>query len=79
MILKSNKQSNYYKKKSQVRTPIQDISAIDLENVLSKVISNFDENNVSESLNYAGKFDSKNIVKDTSQVYAECINHVEVK
>ena len=60
-------------------TPIQNISQIDLENVLSKIISNFDEENVSESLSYASKFDWKSITADTSKVYAECINHEEGK
>jgi len=59
------------------RTTIQDISDKELENVLSKVISNFNENDVSESLSYAGKFDWKNIAKDTSKVYTECLNPEE--
>jgi len=66
-------------KKYPRRTPIQDISHIEIENVLSKVISNFDVENVTESLSYAGKFDWKSIATDTYKVYTECTNHVEGK
>jgi len=66
-------------KKYPRRTPIQEISHEVLEDVLSKVISNFDEENVSESLSYARKFDLKHIVQDTYKVYMECVNPAEKK
>ncbi len=58
-------------------TPIQDISDVELVNVLNKVISNFDVDNISESLSYAGKFDWKSIANDTNNVYTDCLNHIE--
>ena len=66
-------------KKYPRSTSIQGISQTEIENGLSKVISNFDVDNVSESLSYASKFDWKSITADTSKVYAECINHEEGK
>jgi len=66
-------------KKYPRSTPIQDISSIEIENVLSKVISNFDIKNINESLSYANTFDWENIVKDISKVYTDCVNRIEGK
>ena len=60
-------------KKYPRKTLIKNISHLEIEDVLSQVISNFDIENVNESLSYACNFDWKNIAKDTFQVYAECI------
>ena len=78
---KTKKIDDYYTleslKKYPRKTSIQDISHEEIKDVLSKVISNFDEANVSESLSYASKFDLKHIAQDTNKVYIECVNHAK--
>lgn len=55
------------------KTLIQNISSAEIENAILKAISNFNIENVNESLNYASTFSWKNIAKDTAAVYDDCV------
>ena len=59
--------------KYERKTPIKKISEEDLEDVFSKVISNFHVGDQSASLQYARTFDWVTIAEKTYKVYEECL------
>jgi glycosyltransferase involved in cell wall biosynthesis len=57
------------------KTILSKISIDEIENIVLKVIENFEiPNNIKELLGYAQKFDWGNVSIDTAKAYAECIN-----
>jgi len=58
------------------KTLLKTGSSIDIENELTKVVSNYSSTDrIEEALNYARKFDWNDLVQDTVKVYTECLTH----
>ncbi len=55
------------------KTKINEVSEKNLENILTKVISNFENEYLQQSLDYASRFDWKNIAYETAKIYPKIL------